>query len=72
MLPAQPDLVHHLGIIGRDCRYAERGVVFVDAKVAFREDDDFTARDVVLFEGFADDAFGDAVGINVGLVMEIG
>lgn len=31
-------------------------VVFVDAKEAFCEDDDFGAGNVVFFEGFADDA----------------
>ena len=67
MLPRQPYLIHILGIISHGSRNWNRGIFFVDAEVAFREDDDFGAGDVVGFEGFGDDAFGGAVGVYVGL-----
>jgi hypothetical protein len=67
VFPAEAHLVYVVVVIcGYGCD-AEGGVVFVDAEVAFGEDDDFAAGDVVLFEGFADDAFGDSVGVDVGL-----
>jgi hypothetical protein len=42
-------------------------VGFVDAEVAFREDDNLVAWDVELFESFANDSLRSAVGVDVGL-----
>ena len=67
VLPAETNPVDHLAVVGRDRRDGEGRVFFVDAEVAFREEDDLVARDVVLLEGFADDLLGDAVGVDVGL-----
>jgi hypothetical protein len=67
VLTAETNLVDHLAVVGRDRCDAEGRVFFVDAEVAFREEDDLVARDVVLLEGFADDLLGDAVGVDVGL-----
>ncbi len=38
-----------------------------DAEIAFREDYDLLAGDVILFKGFADYFFGAAVGVDVSL-----
>ena len=67
MLSAQADLIDCLAIVGRRLGDGATKVRFVDAKVAFREEDDLVARDVELLEGFADDTLGLAVGVDVGL-----
>ena len=38
-----------------------------DAEIAFREDYDLLAGDVILLKGFADYFFGAAVGVDVSL-----
>jgi hypothetical protein len=67
MLPAQPDLVHHLAVVAR--QGCDRGLASVgrDAEVAFGEDDDARAGDGVFGEGFANDFFAAAVRVDVGL-----
>ena len=40
--------------------------LLADDAVAFGEDDELVARDVVFFDGFADYGLGEAVGVDVG------
>ena len=40
--------------------------LFADGAEAFGHDDYFVPWDVVVFDGFADDFFGSAVGVDVG------
>lgn len=67
MFPRQPDLVHHLAVVLGDGGDLGLAAVWVDAEVAFGQDDNFGARDRVFGEGFGDDFFGAAVGVDVGL-----
>lgn len=55
MLAGQPDLVDHGSVVCGDGGDGE-GRVVGDAEVAFRQDYDFGAGDVVFLEGFANDA----------------
>lgn len=68
---AKTDLVDHVAIIGRDRCDTKGWVFFVDAEVAFREEDDLVTGDVVLLEGFGNDLLGDAVGVDVGLHVSV-
>ena len=72
MLPRQPHLIHKVPVIGAvfgriplPARRARR----INAEETFREKDDFRARDVVFTDGFADDFFGAAEGVDVGLFV---
>ena len=65
MLPAQPDLIDHLAVIGAHGADTRLAVVRCHAEVAFGEKDEFAAWDVIFFDGFGDDAFGFAVGVDV-------
>lgn len=67
MLPRQADLVHHLPIVSVHGRNPWLRSIGRDAEIAFAQDDNFIARDVVFLEGFADDLFGAAVGVNIRL-----
>ena len=69
-LPRQAGLVYIvfalldlLGIVDG----ADAGL-FADGAVAFGQDEELVTRDVVLFDGFADDELGVAVGVDVGCV----
>lgn len=69
MFPGQTDTIHPFGsVIGRDGRDGWVLPLLIDAVEAFGEDDDARARDVVLLQCLADDFFGFAVGVDVGLV----
>lgn len=65
MFPRQADLIHHRPIIGADSRDAGLRARGVDAEVAFGEEDELGARDRVAGDGFGDDFFGAAVGVDV-------
>ena len=65
VLSAEADLVHHSAVVDAHGAGHACGVVGGDAEEAFGEDDEFLARDGVLFDGFADYAFGFAVGVDV-------
>lgn len=67
MFAAQAHLVCHFAIIGGHGGDAWLGAGLVDAEVAFGENDELLARDVILLDGFADDFFGATVGVDVGL-----
>ena len=67
MLPRQADLIHHLAIVNVQGRNPWLRSIGYDAEIAFAQDDNFTARDVVFLEGFADDLFGAAVGVYIRL-----
>lgn len=69
VLAAQTDSVDHVAVVGGACGDGDGGVFFLHAKVAFGEDDDFVAGDVVLLESLSDDLLGVAVGVDVGLTM---
>lgn len=71
VFPAQPLPIDHVSVIARGLRDRARDVALVDTEVAFREDDNLGARDVVLFEGFPDDSLGDAMGVDIGLVHDL-
>jgi len=75
MFAAQAHLVCHFAIIGGHGCDAWLCAGLVDAEVAFGENDELLAWDVVFLDGFADDFFGATVGVDVGLcrsVNEIG
>ena len=65
VFPAQADLIDHFSIVRAHGTDARLCVVRRHTKVAFREDDEFAARDVVFLDRFADDFFREAVGIDV-------
>lgn len=67
VLAAQTDLVHILAFVRVRSVDREPDVVFVDAKVALREDDDLAAGDIELLERLANNSLGLAVGVYVGL-----
>ena len=67
MLAAEADLVDHSTVIDGACRDGNGRIFINDAEVAFREEDELVAGDVVLLDGFGDDLLGDAVGVNIGL-----
>lgn len=67
VLTAETDLVDHLAVVGGNRCDTEGRVLFVYTEVAFREEDELVAGDVVLLDGFGDDLLGDAVGVDVGL-----
>lgn len=70
MLPRQSDTVDPFGaVIRRNGRDGRVLTLLVDAEEAFREDDDAGTWDVVFLKSFADDFFGFAVGVDVGLVV---
>ena len=70
MLPRQPHLIHKLPIVnavlGR-IPFASRRSRRINAEETFGENDQFRAWDFVLADGFADDFFGAAEGVDVGL-----
>jgi len=65
VLPAQANRVDSLAVVCRGQGDWTPEVRFVDPEVAFREEDDLLAWDVVLLEGFADDALGLPVRVNI-------
>jgi hypothetical protein len=67
VLPAQSDFIYGLTVVCHRLGDGLAEIGFVDAKVAFREDDDLAAGDVVLLESLAYDAFGLTVRVDVGL-----
>lgn len=67
---AQTHAVDEGPVVGRGGVDGRVDGVFLDAKVAFGQDDDVGPRDVVLLEGFADEALGAAVRVDVGLSMQ--
>lgn len=62
---AEADLVDHLAIIGGYRRNTERWILLVDAEIAFREENELVAGNVVLRDGFGDNLLRDAMGIYV-------
>lgn len=66
VLPTETNLVDGLAVVRRGEGDVAAEIRFVDAEVAFGEEDDLLARDVVLLEGFADDALRPAVRVDVG------
>ena len=65
VLPAESDVVDVVAVVGAHGCDRLPDVVLVDAEVAFRKNDDLGAGNVVLLEGFANDALGKAVGVDV-------
>lgn len=65
MLPRQADLVHAGAIIARQLRRVDGSPVLVDKLEAFGHDDHLRARNVVLFDGGADNLLGPAVRVRV-------
>ena len=67
VLAAEADLVDHLAVVGGYAGDAQAGVFLDDAEVAFGEEDDFVARDVVLLQCLCDDLLRMAVGVDISL-----
>lgn len=67
VLAAQSDLVDHFPVVATHGSDSQGGIFFVDAEIAFGEDDDLASWDVVLLQRLSDDLLGDAVGVDVGL-----
>lgn len=67
VLARETDAVHEAAVVtARGGDWRELALV-VNAEEAFGEDDDAVAGDGVFLEGFAEDLFGDTVGVDVGL-----
>lgn len=69
MFSAEADLIDHFATVGSHGVDAWLAAVGGDAEVAFREDDEFFSRDVVCLDCFADNSFGVAVRVDIGLWM---
>jgi len=68
MLAGETDTVNERAVVlAREPDWGLLALV-VDAEVALGEEDDAVAGDVVLLQGFAEDFFGLAVGVDVGLL----
>lgn len=66
MLPRQANLIDHFSVISaQGCNRWLRARY--NAKVAFAQDYNLRAGDVVLFESFPNDFFGTTIGVDVGL-----
>ena len=65
MLPAQPHLVDHVAVVDADGANRRIRPVLRHAEVAFAEDDDSAARDVVLLQRLAHDPLALPHGIHV-------
>jgi len=69
VLTAQANLVDHFTVVLTNLSNTQARIFFVDTKVAFGEDDDLVSWDVVLLQRLSDDSLGDAVGVDVGLLV---
>ena len=67
VLAAEADLVDHVAVIGGYAGDAQARVFLDDAEVAFGEENDFVARDVVLLQRLCDDLLRMAVGVDISL-----
>ena len=67
VLAAEADLVDHVAVIGGYAGDAQARVFLDDAEVAFGEENDFVARDVVLLQRLCDDLLRMAVRVDISL-----
>lgn len=67
VLAREADAVDPGAVVGARGRDGGLVALVVDAEIALGQDDDAVAGDVVFLQRFADDLFGFAVGVDVGL-----
>lgn len=67
VLAGETHAVHEVTVVGPGGGNWGHFAFVVDTKEAFGQDDHAVAGDLVLLEGFAEDFFGAAVGVDVGL-----